>query len=96
MTNHIPITVGELRRRLGELGDPWQVDPGLSDDEPLSDPPRGATFDESEAVATMTADLRALLAEEPPSNPYLRRRWADEGLLAQDAVGQGADEEGRP
>ena len=26
-------------------------------------------------------DLRELLAEQPPANPFLRERWIEEGLL---------------
>jgi hypothetical protein len=73
-------TVGELRRRLAELGDPWQVDPDLSDDAPLPDPPRGAELGGPEIAQAAPADLRAM----PPANPDLRRRWAEAGLLTED------------
>ena len=36
-----PATVGELRRRLAALGDPWTVPARFTDDDPLPDPPRG-------------------------------------------------------
>jgi|SoiMethySBSTD1v2_1073268.scaffolds.fasta_scaffold3481595_1 hypothetical protein len=36
-----PRTVGELRRRLAQMGYPWEVQPSLSDDDPLPMPPRG-------------------------------------------------------
>jgi hypothetical protein len=46
MTNDISATVGELRRRLAERGDPWQVQPSLADDDPLPGPPRGGSYDD--------------------------------------------------
>ncbi|MES5818235.1 hypothetical protein [Streptomyces sp. RG80] len=82
-----PQTIGELRRLLRELGDPWTVDPGLLDDDPLPDPPRGAlTEDEApEAVRLTTlpqeADLLDVLSAQPPANPELRARWRELGLL---------------
>lgn len=90
-----PVTVGELRRRLAELGNPWQVDPTLSDDEPLPDPPRGGAEPEPDSPAALAAkvppgELRDVLADRPPANPYLRQRWAEEGLLAPAEVSPGA------
>jgi hypothetical protein len=82
-----PETVGELRRRLAELGNPWTVDPELTDEDPLPEYPRGGQEDadvppEFRTAATEpTADLRDLLSQEPPANPFLRARWAEEGLL---------------
>ncbi|MEU6064076.1 hypothetical protein ABZ864_06110 [Streptomyces sp. NPDC047082] len=82
-----PRTVGELRRLLTELGDPWTVDPALSDDAPLPDPPRGALLEEEapeelrlEALPE-EVDLRDLLSAQPPANPDLRARWREAGLL---------------
>jgi hypothetical protein len=82
-----PQTIGDLRRRLAELGNPWTVDPQLSDEEPLRDRPRGGQ-PEDEVPADLRAaavepsrDLRDVLAEQPPANPFLRDRWAQEGLL---------------
>lgn len=83
-----PQTIGELRQRLAELGDPWQVDPTLSDDELLPDPPRGGaepTPDVAESLAVATpaadADIAGLIAVQPPANPHLRERWVELGLL---------------
>jgi hypothetical protein len=82
-----PLTVGDLRRRLAEMGDPWTVDPQLSDEEPLRDRPRGAQAedevpDDVRAVPVdASRDLREVLVELPPANPALRGRWVQEGLL---------------
>jgi len=82
-----PQTIGELRRRLAELGNPWTVDPQLSDDEPLRDRPRGGQAEEEvpdelrPAALESSRDLRAVLAEQPPANPFLRQRWVEDGLL---------------
>jgi len=84
---HAPQTVGELRRLLDELGNPWTVDPGLADDDPLPDPPRGAlTEDEAPAEVRLAAlpedvDLGDLISSQPPANPELRARWREVGLL---------------
>jgi len=88
----VPKTIGELRRRLAELGHPWEVDPQLSDDDPLPDPPRGGQpeeeIPEEHRIAPLEpeADLRSLIAQQAPANPFLRRRWAEVGLLSQDEV----------
>jgi hypothetical protein len=82
-----PENVGELRRRLAELGHPWTVDPDLRDEDPLPDHPRGGQAEEDvleetrAAAAEPSEDLRELLAQQPPANPYLRSRWGEEGLL---------------
>lgn len=36
-----PATIGELRRRLERLGQPWTIPARFNDDDPLPDPPRG-------------------------------------------------------
>ena len=81
-----PRTVGELRRLLAEMGDPWTVDPQLSDEEPLRDRPRGGQVDEEVPEQLRQAglapkDIREMLANQPPANPFLRERWVQEGLL---------------
>lgn len=87
VTPPAPDNVGELRRRLAELGNPWTVDPDLADDDPLPEYPRGGQEDadvpaEFRAVAAEPGeDLRDTLSQEPPANPFLRARWATEGLL---------------
>lgn len=93
-TDQGPRTIGELRRRLAELGNPWRVDPTLSDDEPLPDPPRGGAdplpgVAERLTAATPTADtdILALIAERPPANPLMRERWVEQGLLDADRSG---------
>jgi len=87
-----PKTIGELRQRLDELSNPWEVDPQLNDDDPLPDPPRGGQREEDipeEARLPSLdsgADLQGLIADEPPANPFLRARWVEAGLLDQDEV----------
>jgi hypothetical protein len=86
----LPATVGELRRRLAELGDPWSVDPRLGDDEPLPRYSRGGQPEEeipSEArlrALAPEADFRELLMSQPPANPFLQERWVEEGLMTRE------------
>jgi hypothetical protein len=86
----VPKTIGELRQRLAELGNPWEVDPRLNDDDPLPDPPRGGQREEDipEEARLPTldpdTDLHAVISGEQPANPFLRTRWEEAGLLSQD------------
>jgi hypothetical protein len=85
----VPKTIGELRQRLAELGNPWEVDPRLNDDDPLPDPPRGGQREEDipeEARPPSLepgTDLHGLIAAEPPANPFLKVRWVEAGMLDQ-------------
>ncbi len=87
-----PKTIGELRRRLARLGNPWSVDPQLSDDDPLPDPPRGGQREEEIPEEHRLAplepgtDLRGLIAAQPPANPFLRALWVEEGLLKDEGL----------
>jgi hypothetical protein len=92
-----PRTVGEVRRRLAEIGNPWTVDPALGDDEPLPVYQRGGQHDHElpnrllpEPVAPGT-DLTELITAVPPSNVFLRARWAELGLLPAGDGGSGGD-----
>jgi hypothetical protein len=58
VTPPAPDSVGELRRRLAELGNPWTVDPDLADDDPLPEYPRGGQED-----ADVPPEFRAAAAE---------------------------------
>jgi hypothetical protein len=99
MSAPTPATVGELRRRLAELGEPWTVDPRLADDDPLPDPPRGGQLPEDLPAELRAAtpespdDLRVVLQALPPSNPFLRERWAELGLSPDEMPGT-ADTQG--
>jgi hypothetical protein len=95
----MPETVGELRRRLAEQGDPWTVDPRRSDEEPLPDYPRGGQPEEEiPEQARLRAldpgtDLRDVLLRRPPANPDLRSRWIEAGILDPDQVPPGPEPE---
>ena len=87
-----PLTAGELRQRLAELGNPWTVDPRLGDDEPLPEHGRGGELPEQvpaerRAPVAAEADLAETLRQQPPSNPFLRARWAELGLLPTEEAG---------
>ena len=90
-----PRTIGELRRTLTELGNPWNANPRLGDADPLPDPPRGAQRDEDVpeearlAAVAPNADFAALLRAVPPANPSLRARWVELGLMTADESGIG-------
>ena len=92
---HPPRTIGELRRTLTELGNPWNVNPRLGDADPLPDPPRGGQRDEDIpeearlAAVAPDADLGALLREVSPANPFLRARWVELGLMTTEESGMG-------
>ena len=89
---NVPKTIGELRRRLVELGNPWEVDPQLNDDDPLPNPSRGGQSDEEipeeqrPRPLDPSVDVRALIADQPPANPFLKARWVEGRLLNQDDV----------
>jgi hypothetical protein len=91
-----PRTVGDVRRLLAELGNPWTVDPSLADDDPIPDYHRGGQ-PENEIPAGLLppplapgADLTERISAVPPANRWLRARRAELGLLpADDATGGG-------
>lgn len=84
-----PTTVGELRRRLQVMGSPWTPLPRLNDDDPLPQPPRGGQPTEPGHVEGLrpihdSADFEAIVHSEPPTNPIVRQRWVELGLLPAD------------
>jgi hypothetical protein len=84
-----PGTVGELRRRLAEMGHPWEVQSRLSDDDPLPSPPRGGDASAPAAPEKFASvdDLKdALRAGPPPTNPFLQQEWARAGLMDEGAM----------
>jgi hypothetical protein len=86
--NSLPDTVGELRRILAELGNPWSVDPRLGDDDPLPDYPRGGQIVRELPGTTISTDkFISFLKKLPPSNPFLRAHWVEMGLLDEDSPG---------
>jgi hypothetical protein len=75
-------TYGDLRRRLAEVGDPWTIDPVVSDDEPLPTYPLGARTDEEDEVVRQSrvdpdTDVRDIIGDLPPNDPGLSARWRE-------------------
>jgi len=90
----VPADVGELRRRLERLGQPWNALPHLTDEDPLPDPPRGGQPVEPGHVQGLRAvdsqeDFEAVLAEAPPGNPFLAARWRELGFSPGDGTSDG-------
>lgn len=82
-------TVGEVRRRLAELGHPWKVDPRLRDEEEVPEYGRGGGLVEDlPGIEPAQEDFDERLRREPPSNPFLRARWAELGRLETGDPGQ--------
>jgi hypothetical protein len=89
-----PATIGELRRRLKDLGEPWTVPAHFNDDDPLPDPPRGGQPVEPGHVEGLRAlntrdEFDACLREIQPANPFLAARWRELGV-AVSGVAEGA------
>jgi hypothetical protein len=78
-----PKTYGELRRLLAELGNPWEPDPTISDDQPLPEYPTGGDG-RTEPIGTVIPQdgVIEFLKGDPPSNLQLRDVWREENLLA--------------
>jgi hypothetical protein len=84
-----PENMGELRRRLDAMGNPWTPEEDLSDDDPLPDFPRGGLLEgvlPTGVRETSSEEGTGLLGSEPPANPFLRARWAEKRMLAEDDV----------
>jgi hypothetical protein len=87
-----PATIGELRRRLEAMGQPWSVPGRYNDDDPLPDPARGGEPVEPGHVEGVRAvesadDFERVLRSVPPSNPFLIERWREVGVLPADTAG---------
>lgn len=77
-----PETYGELRKLLAELGNPWQPDTSISDDERLPEYPTGGDGIEEPAERLLPeGGVVDVLKSHPPTNPDLRAVWRAEGLL---------------
>jgi hypothetical protein len=76
-----PATIGELRKLLAKMGNPWQPDPRLSDDEPMPTYPTGGDGS-TEPVGQVVPEGMALdhIKAEPPTNPFLLEVWKKHGL----------------
>lgn len=79
-----PHTIGDLRKLLARLGNPWQPDPGLSDAEPIPQFPTGGDGTmEPVGQAVPKGRLIEAIRKDPPSNPHLRDVWIQRGLIRQ-------------
>jgi hypothetical protein len=83
-------TVGDLRRRLAEAGDPWAVRADVADDDPLdglaSGPTPAVVWEGGADPIAPDADLGEIIASVLPTNPLLQERWVDAGLVEPDQV----------
>ena len=91
-----PVTIGELRRRLKGMGEPWTVPARFNDEDPLPDPPRGGQPVEPGHVQGLRAvstaeEFEACLRQVPPGNPFLAARWRELGLAVPGTVEGTAD-----
>jgi hypothetical protein len=90
-----PGTIGELRRRLDAMGNPWSVPDRFSDDDLLPEQPPAADLVPGHVPglhAIDTAqDLDAHLRSMPPANPFLAEHWRELGLVTTEP----ADDTGR-
>jgi hypothetical protein len=77
-----PRTIGELRKLLAKLGNPWQPDPRLSDEELIPDFPTGGDDSKELPGQVLTeGGVIDFLKKNPPMNPFLREVWEERGLL---------------
>jgi hypothetical protein len=91
-----PRTVGDVRRRLAEMGNPWTVDPSFQDDEPIPHYHRGGQPVDEIPEGLLPppvsgADLVERMRVVPPANRWLRARWVELGLLPADDPAAGGD-----
>jgi hypothetical protein len=77
-----PKTIGDLRKILVELGNPWRPDPALSDDEPIPKFPTGGDGNKEPPGQLLDrGGVIDFLKKTPPSNPFLRELWKRRGLI---------------
>lgn len=77
-----PKTIGDLRKLLADLGDPWHPDPRLSDEEMIPVFPTGGDgIEEPPGRMLPKGGIIDFLKKTPPSNPFLREVWKERGLL---------------
>lgn len=90
-------TVGDLRRWLAEIGNPWTVDPSFQDDQPIPDYHRGGQPADQIPEGLLPpplapdADVTERVRAVPPTNRWLRARWVELGLLPADDAPGGSD-----
>ena len=76
-------TIGELRRKLKKLGNPWTVSTNFTDDDPLPRYSRGGEFVDPKNFK-LIEDVKSHVSSTVPTNPFLRKRWVDMGILEGD------------
>lgn len=76
-----PETIGDVRKLLAELGNPWRPNPSLSH-EPIPAFPTGGD-DTISAPGRLLPQRRVLdfIKTVPPSNPFLRAAWKKQARL---------------
>ena len=79
-------TIGELRRRLQSMGEPWTVPAHFTDEDPLPDLAPGGQPVEPGHVEGVRAvntqeEFDACLREMASSNPFLATRWHELGQM---------------
>jgi hypothetical protein len=79
-----PQTIGELRRRLAELGDPWTVPEDMADDAPVPQAPHPEPVGPGHVPGLRAidpdSDLEAVIREMAPSNAHLAQHRHEAGL----------------
>jgi hypothetical protein len=83
-----PKTYGELRKLLAEVGNPWEPDPTMSDEEPLPEFPTGGDGvyePDSRTIGEGGVD-DLLEGATPPTHPELRAVWRDDGMLRDEVI----------
>jgi hypothetical protein len=89
-------TVGELRKRLADLGWPWRPHLGLTDNDPLPTHPRGGEYpEELKGAEVIEGKLDETLQQASPTNPYLQERWEETGLLRRSQTEEPRDDTAR-
>lgn len=86
------VTIGELKKHIIEQGGAWEVDPRLSDDDPLPELPLGGQSEEEIPdhdrlkPAGRRFDVEEMVRKDPPDNPWLLAHLVESGVLDRSAL----------